>query len=616
MLTANHYIMKIRYYFLPICFLIAGWGTGNAQVSFSMPGGFYQHSFDLTLSAGEGCSIHYTLDGSTPTLLSPVYGQPLTLSPALYSTRDIFLMRDSPEREWNPPSSVRHAIVVRAAAFDSQGHRQGGVTTHTYLIADLLGREAQLPVVSISLDYEALFDPDTGIFSPTGWTPDDNYNTGNFNQHGQEWERVANIEYHEPGNSGFSQRAGLRVHGGNSRIIMQKSLKLYARKEYGPKHFVYPLFDEVPYSSFKRLVLRPFCSAWTPAGIQDLLALRIARPLQFVSMASRPVSLFINGEYWGIYFLQESPDERLVAQVDDVDADDVDIIGSWSGLVEHGSNSRFLSLFRMIDTADFSDSLQYASLCELVDMDNYIDYLLLEAFAANVDWPSNNMRMYQHDSSPWRWLLYDGDACFISPDIRMDEILTYEGEDTWPSNREATLLFRRLQHSPLFQERFRQRLQEITSSVFGYARTGAILSEIRSAVEPEIRWQCERFLIPVDSTQWDSALAVVDYFLRQRPSVFLSQMESLGISIVEEEPTFLLYPNPTHGRVTLRLSDVDRGTTHVLVYDMKGRMVLEQPLSVTENTREVSLSVGHLPAGVYLVRLSSSPKAVRMGVVN
>ena len=53
------------------------------QVTFSAPGGFYQHSFSLMLSADEGLSVHYTTDGALPTTLSACYEQPLTLSPSL-----------------------------------------------------------------------------------------------------------------------------------------------------------------------------------------------------------------------------------------------------------------------------------------------------------------------------------------------------------------------------------------------------------------------------------------------------------------------------------------------------------------------------------------------------
>ena len=201
---------------LSVLLLLAALTISSAygQVAFSALGGFYQHAFNLTLSADEGLSIHYTTDGALPTTLSPCYVQPLMLSPSFYSSRDIYLMPDAPEGDWNPPTSVCHAIVLRAAAFDSQGAQVGPVATHTYLIADLLEHQPQLPAVSIALDFTHLFDPDSGIFSPNGFDPEDEYFTGNFNQHGREWERLASVEFYELDNTGFAQDLGVRVHGG------------------------------------------------------------------------------------------------------------------------------------------------------------------------------------------------------------------------------------------------------------------------------------------------------------------------------------------------------------------------------------------------------------------
>ena len=586
--------------------------SATAQVTFSAPGGIYQKSFTLTLSADDGLAIHYTTDGSVPTLLSPLYEEPMTLSPMLYSTRDIFLMQDAPDNEWNPPSEVRHAIVLRAAAFDNDGIQVGSVTTNTYLIADLLGHAPQLPVVSIALDYQHLFDADSGIFSPNGWIPEDDFNTGNFNQHGREWERLASVEFYELDNSGFSQMLGIRVHGGKTRRYMQKPLKLYARKEYGDKKIQCPLFDHLPYTSFKRLVLKPFSAAWTDAGIQDILGHAIARPLQFVSLASRPVTLYLNGEYWGIYYLQESPDERLIEQLDDVEADDVNIIGSWLGLVENGNNTRFRQLMRFLEGADLSDTLQYQQLCSLVDIDDFIDYHLFEAFIANQDWPANNMRCYQHDNSLWRWIFYDGDGAFGNPVEFMSDVLTYQGEDQWPSCAEATLCLRRCLQSPQFIEQFDRRLHELTSTIFAYSNTSHYLEQIRDAVAPEVEWQSERFSMPQNVASWRSAVDDIDLFLRQRPDIYCKQMETLILAPVNSDQQFCLYPNPAHSAVNLQGSSSEPEWIQYYLYDSMGRLVMQNDAFFIPQPSVTRLDLSSLPAGVYTLRLSSSDILYRL----
>ena len=585
----------------------------HAQVTFSTPGGFYKKTLALALSADKGLTIHYTTDGSQPTARSPLYQQPLILSPELYSTRDIYLMPNAPDDLWDPPKEVRHAIVLRAAAFDSQGVQIGPVNTQTYLIADLLGHTPQLPALSIALDYEMLFDPDSGIFSPNRWDPENEYYSGNFNQHGREWERLAHVEFYELDNTGFAQPLGLRVHGTKTRRYMQKPLKLYARKEYGEKKIQYPLFDELDYTSFKRLVLKPFRAAWTGAGLQDLLAHQMARPLRCVSLASRPVTLYINGEYWGIYFLQESPDERLIEQLDDVDADDVNLIGAWDGIVENGNNDDFLNLMQWLETADLSDSLQYQHLCSLIDIDNFIDYQLFEAFITNTDWPANNMRCYQYYSTPWRWIFFDGDAGFGSPDLDMTELMLYQGDDTWPSSRQATLCFRRLLQSPNFVERFGRRMYQLAAT-FDYSRTAPLLEKDQEAIASEIKWQSQRFNRPTSVAQWKKAVGKMDRFLKRRPYYFVMQMEKLLVLPSDNESAPLVYPNPAHDYVDVEMPGQQTGWLRCSLYDLMGRQVMSRPLFVPPSQRTLRIPLPALPAGQYLLHLSNSDTPIALAI--
>ncbi len=48
--------------------------------AFSVPGGIYTTPQTVTLTAAAGCTIHYTIDGTTPTAESTVYTEPLNIS--------------------------------------------------------------------------------------------------------------------------------------------------------------------------------------------------------------------------------------------------------------------------------------------------------------------------------------------------------------------------------------------------------------------------------------------------------------------------------------------------------------------------------------------------------
>src|SRR5438105_1074022 len=60
----------------------AGWlGAVGAAPRFSIPGGVYTNDLKLELSAAPGGTvIRFTLDGSEPTLSSPIYSKALTIT--------------------------------------------------------------------------------------------------------------------------------------------------------------------------------------------------------------------------------------------------------------------------------------------------------------------------------------------------------------------------------------------------------------------------------------------------------------------------------------------------------------------------------------------------------
>ena len=243
----------------------------ETPVIFSAPGGLYDASFFLELNCPDAYHIRYTTNGNTPSAESKLYEAPLWLDEQLYSYSDIFKIQISPDELAYVPDSVRHAIVIRAAAFDRDEQRVGATVTHTYLIRALGCETAGLPVVSLCTDSLALFDYDTGILVPGAFfdagAPE---RTGNYYQSGKEWEREANVEFFEPtDNSGINQVCGLRTHGNLSRRYTAKGMKIYAREEYGKKRFEHRFFSDSPLGSFKHLILKPFALFWPFSGAQD-----------------------------------------------------------------------------------------------------------------------------------------------------------------------------------------------------------------------------------------------------------------------------------------------------------------------------------------------------------
>ena len=610
-------MMQIKYLIINIIlvfsFAVPLWAQ-NDEVRFSSSGGVYSKAFSLTLKCQNSSHhIRYTLNGATPDQNSRLYEGPLTLDKNMRPTSDIYKIKDAPESMFYLPDSVVKAIVIRAAAFDNAGNRVSPVVTQSYFIRSLGCDLHKLPVVSICADSLALFDHDTGIMVPGVFCdPEDPENTGNYTQHGIEWERRVNVEYYATNNTGFNQMAGLRTHGGlNARRAQQKGLKIYAREEYGKKNFKGKLFDESDLTKFKHLILRPFRNAATPAGVHDWLSNQIASQLNMGTTASRPVALFLNGEYWGIYFIEEKVDARYLESHYGVNPDSVNIIAAW-GALESGTDESFFSLYFWLAEADLTDTAQYLYFSKQIDVPNFIDYLIFELYTANWDWPINNVRCWQTmDNSPWNWVFYDGDYCFFKHDFDVYASATHTGPTVWPTAEWSTLFIRRVFENTSFKNQFITRLEEVNKKYFTYKRTKPYLTKICNTLKDEIPQQVYRFHNPIDIKDWEFWCQDLDRFLSEREYKFWEETKQFFHLKEDEISSVTCFPNPMRqGRnLNLQIAAEDDCTVWVSVYDLNGRFIHGQYFFLLQGDNTVQLDMDFL-SGIYFIKMGSFTKKV------
>lgn len=603
--------MRLKRFLILFLAFIPLWTMAQEEkVVFSATGGFYPHSFYLSL----GCyypnhHVRYTTDGNTPNAHSTRYETPLFLDERQFSNADIHSIPIAPEDLMFYPDTVLHAIVIRAAVFDNDSCISD-IVTNTYLIQDLGCDHHGLAALSICADSLSLFDYDTGIFIPgKHWDPEDPEYTGNYYQKGRAWEREANVEFYEPDdNSGINQICGLRTHGNRARRQPSKGMKIYAREEYGKKRFKHPFFDTTPLKSFKHLVIKPFSTLWPKAGTQDYITNCLAMKLGMEAPNSRPVVVYLNGEYWGIYFLQEKMDDHYLEDHFQINPDSCNIMGNWKGAVENGDNANFNEMMQWLEDADLSTAQNYGYLNSLVDVENFIDYQILETFIANYDWPANNMRCWQTNDSRWRWIFYDGDATLTHEQFDVIENATYTGHDTWPSSIQATLLFRRLLENNDFKTRFTQRAHALCESLLTYEQIVPYLNYVVEALRPEIENHRQRFGYPESVSSWEWSNTIVDDFLKQRPDSFLSIIDNNPIFKVSNHPTntddFACYPNPSDNEVYIKMLDEKSRPLDITISDVLGRVYYHENHYFAPN--EILEIGSRLNPGLYIIKVGTS----------
>ena len=550
----------------------------NDTVIFSAQGGFYEDVFQLELyNYYPQNHIRYTINGNNPTAQSPLYEEPLLLDTTKYSQSNIYTVINCPIQDY----------FIRALGCDTHG----------------------LPVVSFCSDSLDLFDYETGIFVPGAYyDPLDPNWTGNYYQEGRDWERLTNLEFYELDNTGINQKAGIRTHGGNGRRFQQKCVKVYARAEYGKKRFKHRFFNTIPINNFKHLVFKPFAASWNQSGVNDHICNQIASRLNVESLASRPVVAFLNGEYWGIYYIHERPDERYLEDHFDVDIEQVNLIWAWNPFVDCGTLDNFLELFQWMENADLSDPEAYAYVKTKMDVDNFIDYQILELFIENGDWPANNMRCWQEGNSKWRWIFFDGDAGLRWMTFDAFDNAVYEGDETWPSSWRATLFLRRLLENEAFREQFNMRFTELLTTAFSFATTHPIFDDVKAAIIDEVPFQSERFGFPTNLATWNEDMDRVNWFLMQRPSKMYDPMHELLTDLVEkQEIGILCYPNPSSGEIHIGIDFERLVADEIAIYDVLGRKVFAMPCQF--DNANSTITFNPLPLSRYLPTL---PRATPM----
>ena len=412
------------------------------DTTFDVDRGFFEAPFDVTIgSATPGATIIYTTDGSNPTLLN---GTQVTSA-----------------NETSPPSAlveVTTSTVLRAAAFKA-GFRASNVDTQTYLfLDDVLNQPAQppgyplpwrsrngstipgdfqmdpdivgsvysreelkeslrdLPTISIVTDVANLFDQQTGI-------------QVNPQDAGAASERRVSVEMIDfADGSPIQVDAGMRMNGNASRNPNRgkHNFRLAFRNEYGAGKLRFPLFgSDAPTETFNQIILRGGNgNSWvhpTTAVRQYGMYIRDQwfRDARFAmgypEALQNEVHLYFNGLYFGMHHLFERIEEEWTAERFGGKEDDWEgfrIVGGNRIEVIKGTqaevNSQMLDSWRaVLDAAEAGD---LATVEEYLDMDSFIDYLVLNFHAGNTDWDQNNVRAMRRVNPPGKYMFFCHDA--------------------------------------------------------------------------------------------------------------------------------------------------------------------------------------------------------------
>jgi hypothetical protein len=550
---------------------------------FSHEHGLYEDPFTLTLFCDTpGATLRYTTDGKPPTETG---GQVYTAPIVIQTTTCIRAAAFKPG--WLA-SEVRTRTFVFLADVARQSSKPpgfpavwGSSLADYEMDPEILGELApgqlaqalrSLPTMSIVMDGNDLFGA-AGIYV-------------NWSRTGDAWERPCSVELIEPdGSGGFQVDCGIRIHGGAGRLDPKKSFRLQFTSVYGPGKLQYPLFGPGAANRFDQLVLRGgfndgyafILGSEHAQFIRDEFVRRLQLALGHPSPHGTFVHLYINGLYWGLYNPIERPESSFAATYFGGDKDDWDTLAS--GRPVDGSTmttwNAMLNLVRqgMMSNANYQrlqgnnpDGTRNPQYVNYLDLDNYIDYLLINFLVGNRDWPARSnwyAAMNRVEPTGWKSFSWDAEHSMGIDSNLTDNVTSINGSLGEP--------YAWLRVNPEFCLRSADRVQR----AFGPGgpfyvdpghplrdpghpeqnRPAALYAELAEQVEPAIvgesaRWGDNKGIAVLRIDDWRRERDwVLNTYLPQRPGIVLGQLRDAGLYPMIDPPAFQVDGAPQHGGV-------------------------------------------------------------------
>lgn len=419
-----------------------GYASMCSEPDVSVPSGWYDESFNVTLS-GEG-DIYYTTDGSLPTTHS-----------TLYAGEEI---------------RVDKSISLRVRCFDGDRIPSQCVTVNYFFDTPPL----TLDIVKISMsprDFVTVLSKGSVLKAP------------------------ASIALYVDGKEQFSENCGISVQGSGSRIYEKLSYQIDFRSRYGNTSLNYKLFDKLDQSEFTTIALRSGSQDQCAACMRDEVISDIFYDCSpnLLTFCYRPVSLYVNDQYRGVYFIRERCKAATVAYRFGVSEDTAYIERNVEQPnISNPYGAELLALTNYIRSHDMSQSECYDYVRQRLNTDGFIDFFVELMWSNNYDF--NNIRFYRSDADGGRWqlILYDNDVAF------------YRSNAGWVESvyRLYGGLFASMMRNEDFKTRFTLRMGELFRTALKEETVIARIREMESVIDNDMQYNCPLYLGVTSYEKW------------------------------------------------------------------------------------------------------------------
>ncbi|MEO8350963.1 MAG: CotH kinase family protein [Chthoniobacteraceae bacterium] len=557
-----------------------------ADTKFSVNRGFYDTPFTMAITtATPGATIRYTTDGSWPSETNgTIYTGPINVDRTMpvkaiayksgfistnvdthtYVFVDNVVTQTSATTQsvWGLPASWNGNTVY----YGMNGNPSVvNPATHPTIRQDL----KSVPSISIVLDTRDMFGS-SGIYA-------------NPNSSGAAWERKTSLELIDPaapdGTNDFQQNCAIRIQGGAFRgfgLTRKKSFRVLFKSNYGTSNLPtegagklkYPMFGDKAAQEFNTLTFRMESNdgwQWDAAGGQpqyarDQFGREVALALGLPASHGRFLHVYINGVYWGLYNVVERPDGSFAeSYIEGADRDLWEGQNSGSPVNDSVNLSFWNAMNAQVNqisaaASDAARDAAYLKTCGFnpdgsrnpafpvwVDPNNIADYLLVNWYGGNNDWPFKNYYGgidTQPTRTGYKYFMWDSEwSLLLQSSVTTNKTSDFSGiaapQDDLEESPEYALRFADRAHRAMFNE-------------------GPLTPANARAIYERITTQHTSILVP-ESARWGNQHGqqrgvsdwqneynrILNTWFPVRTANFLSQLRSRGLYPFLDAPTYV-----------------------------------------------------------------------------
>ena len=419
----------------------------------SAAAGAYDEPFAVELyGSGE---IHFTLDGTEPGASSPLYTQPIP---------------------------VEHITTIRAVSIVDG--RSSDESSFFYLV----NVHHAYPVLNVAIRQDYL----------TG-------ETGVLNHVDPEYEHEAFVTMMDGGEELFSVPCGFKLHGNDSKKGAKQNFQLRFRSKYGMSKLKYRVFEDRDIDTFNSLLLKGGSEDYAFCNFRDELCTTLVDGTTALStQAYRPVILYLDGEYWGIYWLRERIDSEYCAQRMGVSADSVNLLKDYGGMLVSGSGKGFSDLTEYCRTHDLTEKSAYEHVLSCIDHMSLIDWYVCRSYFGDSDLANQRFYSSSEADGKWHWCFFDLDwGLFTNTEDPIGNTARDDGNH---------VIFLALIRNPEFRDMFLKRYAQLLSTVLNERAIIAKADEFIDILLPEI--EADRARYGITMREWEFYLEQLKDFVR------------------------------------------------------------------------------------------------------